>query len=73
MKLEPFWELVTYQGKKIPTTSSYSVRSLSGLQASVVYERLDEAYFQAFANPERSSYHLNPLFLREHREESFRG
>jgi len=51
MKSEPFWELVTYEGKIIPVTSSNSIRSLSGLRESVAYALLDEAYFRAFANP----------------------
>jgi len=51
MKSEPFWELVTYQGKTIPVTSSNSIRSLAGLRESVAYALLDEGYFRAFADP----------------------
>jgi putative restriction endonuclease len=51
MKSEPFWKLITYEGKSIPLTSSNSIRSLSGLRESVAYALLDEAYFRAFADP----------------------
>jgi len=51
LKSSSFWELITYEGKTIPVTSSNSIRSLSALRESVAYALLDEAYFRAFADP----------------------
>lgn len=65
MKSEPFWSLITYQGRTIPTTSSNSIRSLSGLRESVHYAVLAEEYFLAFADPVQRA-HIRREMLKKY-------
>jgi putative restriction endonuclease len=51
MGTEPFWELVTYPGMTIPTTSSNSIRSLKALKESVAFAELDPQVFALMLDP----------------------
>jgi putative restriction endonuclease len=55
MGSEPFWNLVTLPGKKIPETKSHSIKSFAALRDTLQYAELHEGLFIAMTIPEENA------------------